>query len=66
MAAQAVSLKLYDSQGKEVATLLQGEVQANKVYNVKWQPKAIQPTGLYLVRLQTLRSDHTHKILFNK
>ncbi|QMU30549.1 T9SS type A sorting domain-containing protein [Adhaeribacter radiodurans] len=63
---QPVSLKVYDSQGQEVTTLFQGEAQANKAYEVIWQPKTSQPNGMYILRLQTTRSAQTQRILFTK
>ncbi|MBF9253004.1 T9SS type A sorting domain-containing protein [Pontibacter sp. 172403-2] len=63
---QAISLKLYDSQGRIVSTLYEGEVQGGKAYEVQWRPAANQSKGIYILRLQT--ADHTsfQRLILNK
>ncbi|PSR53958.1 hypothetical protein AHMF7605_10725 [Adhaeribacter arboris] len=63
---QTISVQIYDGQGLEVATLFQGEVQANQTYQFQWQPKAFMPTGLYFVRLQTPQKVSFQKVLFTR
>lgn len=55
--SQQVSLKVYSSQGAEVATLYQGEAQAGKAYEVDWQPDAQFAAGMYIIRIQAGRSN---------
>lgn len=59
--SQMVTVKVYDSQGREVATLYQGEAQANKAYEVEWQPQANQPAGSYIIRLQPAAGKATYQ-----
>ena len=62
---QATTLKVLDSQGREVTTLFQGEVQANQTYQVEWQAGK-QTAGMYLLQLQTPTGQNTQKVLLSK
>ncbi|PSR53948.1 hypothetical protein AHMF7605_10675 [Adhaeribacter arboris] len=62
---QTATLKIYDSQGQEGATLFQGEALANQIYQVKWQA-GNKPTGLYFLQLQTSTIRQQQKLLLTK
>ncbi|RDC63907.1 T9SS type A sorting domain-containing protein [Adhaeribacter pallidiroseus] len=62
---QAASLKVYDSQGREVATLFNGEVKANQPYEVEWKAYN-QAAGLYILQLQTPTGKQQQKLLLIK
>ncbi|RDC64876.1 T9SS type A sorting domain-containing protein [Adhaeribacter pallidiroseus] len=62
---QPVSLQAYDSQGRKVATLFQGQAQAKQPYEVEWQAKN-QATGLYFLRLQTAGKVQHQKVLLTR
>jgi len=62
---QATTIRVLDSQGREVATLFQGEAQANLTYQVEWQAGK-QQTGMYLLQLQTPNGQNTQKLLLSK
>jgi IPT/TIG domain len=49
---QPVTVKVYDLLGREVSALYQGEARAHQPYLMAWRPKAQQPAGLYIIRLQ--------------
>ncbi|MGH7493046.1 MAG: T9SS type A sorting domain-containing protein [bacterium] len=49
--AGRVSLKIYDVVGREVATLVEGEVQPG-LHRVKWEAGGL-PSGMYFYRLQS-------------
>ncbi|WP_347158986.1 T9SS type A sorting domain-containing protein [Pontibacter chitinilyticus] len=61
--SQPVSLKLYDSQGREVATLYESEAQAGKAYEVEWRPAAGQARGMYILRLHTADNTQFQKLI---
>ena len=62
---QAATIKVYDSQGRETATLFQGEAKANQMYQVKWQARN-QAAGMYLLRLHTEGKYHMIKLLLTR
>ncbi|PSR53953.1 hypothetical protein AHMF7605_10700 [Adhaeribacter arboris] len=62
---QTATVKILDSQGREVSTLFQGEVKAKQVYEVKWQATS-NPAGLYFLQLQTPTLQQQHKLLLRK
>jgi hypothetical protein len=62
---QPVSLKLYDSQSREVATLFQAQAEAGKEYKASWTAGQ-QAGGLYLLRLQTPGKTSTRKVILNR
>ncbi len=62
---QAATLKIYDSQGRKIKTLFQGEAQANQKYEVQWQADK-KPAGLYFLQLQTPTQNQQQKILLSK
>ncbi|MDQ4141518.1 MAG: T9SS type A sorting domain-containing protein, partial [Bacteroidota bacterium] len=59
---QPAALKVYDSQGREITTLFQGEVKAQQHYQIEWQARK-QPAGMYLLHLQTPAQRHQQKLL---
>ncbi|QMU28779.1 T9SS type A sorting domain-containing protein [Adhaeribacter radiodurans] len=59
---QVATVKVYDSQGKERATLFQGEAIANQNNKIHWQTSR-QPAGMYLLRLNSVNKSHTAKLL---
>ncbi len=63
---QPVSVRVYDSHGKEVATLYQDTVQAFKSYDVSWRPKTGQPAGLYILRLNQGNKSNSLKLLLRR
>ncbi len=62
---QSVQVKIYDVQGKAIATLFQGEAKANQVYQVKWNASN-QMTGMYLLQLKTPIFKNQQKLLLRK
>ena len=62
---QPATLKVYDSQGREAATLFQGEVQANQENEVEWKAGS-KATGLYILQLQTPTQRHQQKLIIQK
>ncbi|QMU31039.1 T9SS type A sorting domain-containing protein [Adhaeribacter radiodurans] len=63
--SQTATLKVYDIQGKQVATLFQGQVQAKQPYRVEWQA-GNKPAGMYLLQLQTPTLRQQQKLLVTK
>nr|AIA14929.1 Por secretion system C-terminal sorting domain [uncultured bacterium] len=64
-ATQPATVKVVDSQGREVKSLFQGEAQANHTYELEWHAGQ-QASGMYLLQLQTPTHQNTQKILLNK
>ena len=62
---QAATVKVYDGQGNEVATLFNGEAKAKQKYEVEWKA-ANKPAGLYFLQLQTSTKKHQQKLLLTK
>ncbi|PSR53947.1 hypothetical protein AHMF7605_10670 [Adhaeribacter arboris] len=62
---QTASVKVYDSQGKEITTLFTGQAQANQTYQVQWQGSSYK-AGLYFLQLQTSTLKQQHKLLLTK
>ncbi len=62
---QSATIKVLDSQGREITTLFQQEAQANQTYQVEWQAGK-QPAGMYLLQLQTPTGQSTQKVLLTK
>ncbi|QMU29526.1 T9SS type A sorting domain-containing protein [Adhaeribacter radiodurans] len=62
---QPVTVKIYDSQGREVKNLFQDEVQANQTYQLKWESDN-NPAGLYYLQLQTPTTMIQSKLLLTK
>ncbi|RDC64887.1 T9SS type A sorting domain-containing protein [Adhaeribacter pallidiroseus] len=62
---QSVHLEVLDSRGRKVATLFQGQAQANQVYQIEW-PAKNQTSGLYLLRLQTRNKIQHQKVLLTQ
>jgi uncharacterized repeat protein (TIGR02543 family) len=61
---QPMDLRVYDSQGKEVASIYKGEAQGGKLYEFEWQPGVNQVTGLYILRLHTPTNTSHQKVIF--
>ncbi len=59
-----VSLKIFDVLGREVETLLEGELQAG-IHLVKWSAPSV-PSGTYFYRLQAGEFVQTRKMLLLK
>ncbi len=64
-ATQAATVKVYDSQGREITTLFQGEAQAHQTYRVEWHAGK-QTTGIYLLQLRTLTQRQQQKMLLTR
>ncbi|QMU31042.1 DNRLRE domain-containing protein [Adhaeribacter radiodurans] len=62
---QPAQVKVYNSQGGEVANLFTGEAQANQKYQVEWQAGK-QASGMYLLQLQTPTQKQQQKLLLTK
>ncbi len=62
---QAATVKVYDSQGREITTLFQGEALANQTYQVEWQAGK-KAGGMYLLQLQTPTTRQQQKLLLVK
>jgi len=60
--SQPVTLKVYDSQGREITTLFRGEAKAKQPTQVEWQAGK-QASGLYLLQLQTPTKKQQQKII---
>ncbi|QMU29527.1 T9SS type A sorting domain-containing protein [Adhaeribacter radiodurans] len=59
---QAVTVKIYNSQGQEVKTLFQGKAKARQTYQLEWQA-GNKPAGLYFMGLQTPTTRQDLKLL---
>ncbi|QMU29523.1 T9SS type A sorting domain-containing protein [Adhaeribacter radiodurans] len=62
---QTASVKVYNSQGKEITTLFNGQAQANQTYQVQWQGSSYK-ANLYFIQLQTPTIRQQHKLLLTK
>ncbi|QMU29529.1 T9SS type A sorting domain-containing protein [Adhaeribacter radiodurans] len=62
---QVTTVKIFDSQGREVITLFQEEAKARQTYQLEWQA-GIKPAGLYFIQLQTPTLQEQQKLLFSK
>ncbi|QNF32369.1 T9SS type A sorting domain-containing protein [Adhaeribacter swui] len=60
---QVVNLKIYDNQGKAISTLYQGEAEANKLYELIWQPKPQVTGGIYFIQLSGSNQNSYQKII---
>ncbi len=59
-----VTLKIYTTVGKEIATLVNGEQEAG-IYSASWNASA-EPSGIYFYRLQTNTSVEVRKLILTK
>jgi len=59
-----VTLKVYDITGREVETLVQGEVPAGE-HRLQWSAKGLA-SGVYLCRMQTKEFANTIKMIYQK
>lgn len=64
--SQIVSLKVYDNQGREINTLYQGTIEANRPYEYNWQPKPQLATGVYFIYLNAATSTSRQKIILTR
>ncbi len=62
---QNAQLKIYDSQGREIATLFRGEAKAKQAYQVEWKA-GNKANGMYFLQLQTPTNRQQHKLLLAK
>jgi len=62
---QQATVRVLDSQGREIKKLYQGEVKANQQYEVEWQA-GDQTNGMYLLQLQTTDKQNTQKLILSK
>ncbi|RDC64883.1 T9SS type A sorting domain-containing protein [Adhaeribacter pallidiroseus] len=62
---QAATVRVLDSQGREINTLFQQEAKANQTYQVEWQAGK-QASGMYLLQLQTPTEQNTQKLLLTR
>ena len=62
--AERVTLKVYDIMGREVATILDGNMQANS-YTINWSADNLA-TGVYMYTLQAGTYSQTKKLLYLK
>ncbi len=61
----AVTVKVLNNQGQEVAVLFQQEAKANHIQEVEWHA-GNQEAGMYLLQLQTPTGQHIQKVLLQK
>ncbi|RDC65125.1 hypothetical protein AHMF7616_03755 [Adhaeribacter pallidiroseus] len=59
---QTSTVQVYDSQGREVATLFQGKAQAHQTYQLEWQADS-KAAGMYSVQLRTPAKRLQQKLL---
>jgi len=59
-----VSLKIFNSVGEEIGTLVDG-FQAAGEHQIQWTPEGL-PSGIYFSRLQSVDFSETKKILIQK
>jgi aminopeptidase N len=64
LAQRVVTLKVFDVLGKEVATLVNGEMNPGR-YTVQWDAGSL-PSGVYLYRLQAGQFAETKKLVLMK
>jgi len=62
---QLVTVKIYDSQGREITTLFGGEAKARQTYQLKWESR-YKPAGMYFLHLQTPTQRYQQKLLLTK
>ncbi|QMU29531.1 hypothetical protein [Adhaeribacter radiodurans] len=62
---ETATIKIYDGQGNEVATLFQGETEADRNYEVEWKA-GNKPANLYFIQLQTATKWQQYKLLLSK
>ncbi|QNF31554.1 T9SS type A sorting domain-containing protein [Adhaeribacter swui] len=60
---QIISVQVYSSEGKIVAHLYQGPVEAGREQTWEWLPESYRASGLYLLRVQAPDKMHTSKLL---
>jgi flagellar hook assembly protein FlgD len=59
-----VTLKIYDTTGKEIETLIQGEVPAGE-HRIHWTAGSLA-SGIYLCRMETKDFSETIKMVYQK
>ncbi|QMU29896.1 serine hydrolase [Adhaeribacter radiodurans] len=64
--SQNIQVKVFNSQGKEVAFIYQGTAQANQKYQLQWKPGSQDLPGLYFMQLQTDNQVKQQKIIFTR
>ncbi|WP_242917026.1 malectin domain-containing carbohydrate-binding protein [Pontibacter liquoris] len=62
---QSVDVKVFDLQGREVATLYQGQAAAQE-YESEWKPAPGLASGIYLIRLHTTDKTSYKKVILNR
>ncbi|RDC64874.1 T9SS type A sorting domain-containing protein [Adhaeribacter pallidiroseus] len=62
---QPTTIKIYDLQGREVATLFKQEAKAHYFYSLKWQASN-KTAGMYFLQLQTPDKHYQVKLLLTK
>ena len=60
-----VSVKVYNLVGQEIATLVNGVIEATNSYKVQWNAASVA-SGVYLVRAESLGSVQTQKLMLLK
>jgi hypothetical protein len=60
-----VTLKVYDIMGRDVATLVNGELQAGKVQSVSFDASKL-PSGIYFYRLEDGQRQQVQKLILMK
>ncbi|PSR54829.1 hypothetical protein AHMF7605_15620 [Adhaeribacter arboris] len=59
---QTAQVKVYDSQGREIATLFRATAQAHQIYQIEWRAYN-NVSGMYLLQLQTPTKRYQQKLL---
>jgi N-acetylneuraminic acid mutarotase len=62
--AGPASLKIFDVLGNEIATLVNGKIEAG-AHEIRWQANHV-PAGIYFYRLQTHKQALTRKLIITK
>ncbi|QNF33636.1 T9SS type A sorting domain-containing protein [Adhaeribacter swui] len=62
---QPATVLIYDSQGRAIATLFQGEAKAHQTYELNWQASK-KAAGLYFLQLQSATKKQQLKLLLAK
>jgi hypothetical protein len=61
---RAVTLKIFDINGRVIATLIDGKIESG-IYEIQWNA-ANQPSGIYFIRLESSSTIQTRKITLLK
>ena len=60
---EALAVQIFDTQGRPVKNVFNGDVQAGKRYEWVWQPDQPQKSGIYLVRVLASSKVYQYKVI---